>query len=110
MDEQTILIALQKLLESGALDNMQEPGKQTLIIYGLLAALIVALIRIFLINGWLKKGLERFFAMEEAKVQHLSNLNEKVVNLQQQIVDLHKKLYDMLHLLSARRQSDNVQE
>jgi hypothetical protein len=31
MDEQAILIALQKLIESGALDNMQEPGKQTLI-------------------------------------------------------------------------------
>jgi hypothetical protein len=106
MDEQAILIALQKLIESGALDNMQEPGKQTLIIYGLLAALIITLIRIFLINGWLRKGFERFFALEEAKVKHLFDLNEKVVNLQQEIVDLHQKLYDMLNLLHAKRQSD----
>lgn len=103
MDEQVLITALQQLLESGALDK---PGGQTLLIYGLLSALIIALIRIFLINGWLKKGINRFFDLEEQKLKALNTLNEKVVTLQTQIVELHDKLYDLLQLVHAQRQSD----
>ena len=106
MDEQLLLNTLQKLIESGALDHLQEPGRQTLLIYGLLSALIIALIRIFLINGWLKRGIDRFFTLQESKLLALKDLNVKVVDLQQQVVGLHQKLYDALQLLHARRKND----
>jgi uncharacterized coiled-coil protein SlyX len=102
MDEQ-LLTALQKLLETGVLDK---PGSQTFLVYALLSALIIALIRIFLINGWLKKGINRFFDLEEMKLESLKTLNEKVVNLQTQVAQLHEKLYDLLQMFHAQRQSD----
>ncbi len=106
MEEQLLLNALEKIIESGALENIQEPGKQTLMIYGLLIALTIALARIFLINGWAKRGIERFFALEEKKLVALTDLNGKVLELHNQISVLHQKLYDMLQLFHANRKND----
>ena len=106
MEEQVIITTIQKLLESGALENVQEPGKQTLIIYGLLSLLIILAIRVFLINGWLKKGIERFFTLEEKKLLALVDLNTKVIDLQQLVIKQHEKLHDVLQMMHARRESD----
>lgn len=108
MNEQVILKTIQQLLESGAFDNLQEPGKQTLVIYGLLIALAIALARIFLINGWAKKGIDRFFTLEEKKLQELQYLNTKVLSLQNDVKVEHEKLSDVLHLLQANRASDKI--
>ena len=101
-----IITAIQKLIESGALKNLDQPGAQTFLIYALLILLAVLSFRVVVINGWFKKGTERFFALEEAKVKHLTDLNEKVVKVQNQIEDEHDKLSDVLNMLHARRDSD----
>ena len=101
-----IITAIQKLIESGALKNLDQPGAQTFLIYALLILLAVLSFRVVVINGWFKKGTERFFALEEAKVKHLTDLNEKVVKVQNQIDDEHDKLSDVLKMLLARRDSD----
>lgn len=106
MDEQAIIAIVKQLIDAGAFENLQEPGKQTLIIYGLLSALIIAMIRIFLINGWIKKGLTRFFDLEEGKLKALTDLNEKVIKLQELVIKQHEKLHDVLHLLHAKREED----
>ena len=106
MEEQVIITAIQKLIESGALKNLDQPGAQTFLIYALLILLAVLSFRVVVINGWFKKGVERFFALEEAKVKHLADLNEKVVKVQSQIEEEHDKLSDVLNMLHARRDSD----
>lgn len=106
MNETAIITAIQKLIESGAFKNLDQPGAQTLVIYALLVLLAIFAFRVIVINGWMKKGIERFFALEEAKVKHLSDLNEKVVVVQKQIEDEHDKLSDVLNMLHARRDSD----
>jgi len=107
--EEQILMALKRLIESGALDNIQEPGKQTLVIYGLLIALTITLARIFLINGWLKKGLERFFSLEERKLQALTDLNTQVKDLQKDVQQEHEKLSDVMRMLQAKRHTDAIE-
>ena len=106
MEEQAIILAFQKLVESGAFEKMDQPGAQAFLIYALLILLAVLSFRVIVINGWFKKGVERFFALEEAKVKHLADLNEKVVKVQNQIDDEHDKLSDVLKMLLARRDSD----
>lgn len=105
MEQQALIAALQKLIESGALDK---PGAQTFVIYALLVVLAVLSFRVIVINGWMKKGIERFFALEEAKVKHLADLNEKVIRVQQQINEEHDKLSDVLNMLHARRERDGL--
>lgn len=106
MEEQAIIIAIQKLIESGALGKMDQPGAQAFLIYALLIVLAMLSFRVFVINGWFKKGIERFFALEEQKVKHLFDLNDKVVNVQQLINKEHDRLSDVMNMLSARRESD----
>ena len=107
MEETAIVTAIQELIKSGALKNLDDqPGAQTLVIYALLVLLAIFAFRVIVINGWMKKGIERFFALEEAKVKHLSDLNDKVVVVQKQIEDEHERLIDVLHLLNARRETD----
>lgn len=106
MEEQAIITAIQKLMESGAFEKLDQPGAQAFMIYALLIVLAMLSFRVFVINGWLKKGIERFFTLEETKVKHLADLNEKVVLVQKQIDDEHARLTDVLHLLQARRESD----
>lgn len=106
MDEHAIIAIVKQLIDAGAFDNLQEPGKQTLIIYGLLSALVIAMIRIFLINGWLKKGLTRFFDLEEGKLKALTDLNEKVVKLQELVMKEHERLSDVFSLLHPKRRED----
>ena len=104
--EEQVITTLQKLIESGALDNLDQPGAQTFVIYALLIILAILCFRIFIINGWIKKGIERFFTLEEQKVKHLADLNDKVVNVQQLINKEHDRLSDVMNMLSARRESD----
>ena len=106
MDETAIVTAIKQLIDSGALENLDQPGAQSFLIYALLILLSVLSFRVFIVNGWLKKGVERFFALEEAKVKHLSDLNDKVITVQKQIENEHEKLTDVLHMLHGRREED----
>ena len=110
MEEQAIILAIQKLMESGAFEKLDLPGAQAFIIYALLIVLAMLSFRVFVSNGWFKKGIERFFALEEQKVKHLSDLNDKVVNVQQLINKEHERLSDVMNMLSARRESDKWEE
>ena len=102
MDEQLILKVLQQFIDSGALEKMNQPGAQSAIIYALLILLAGMVLKYMVFNGIVK----RFFDLEEAKVKHLSDLNDKVVVVQKQIEDEHERLIDVLHLLNARRETD----
>lgn len=106
MEEQAIILAIQKLIESGAFEKVDQPGAQAFLVYALLIVLAMLSFRMFVINGWIKKDIERFFALEETKVKHLADLNEKVVNVQQIINKEHERLSDVMDLLNARRKSD----
>ena len=106
MNETAITAIIQELIKSGALKGIDQPGAQSFLIYGLLIMLAVLSFRVIVINGWFKKGVERFFALEEAKVKHLADLNEKVFKVQQQIDEEHEKLSDVLNLLHSRREGD----
>ena len=106
MNETAIITAIQKLIESGALKNLDQPGVQSFLIYALLILLAVLSFRVVVINGWFKKGVERFFSLEEAKVKHLADLNEKIIGIQKQIEDEHDKLSDVLNMLHAQRKTD----
>ena len=75
MNETAITAIIQELIKSGALKGIDQPGAQSFLIYGLLIMLAVLSFRVIVINGWFKKGVERFFALEEAKVKHLADLN-----------------------------------
>ena len=105
MEEQTIITALQQLIESGALEKLDQPVAQTFVIYGLLIVLVILCFRIFVINGWLKKGIERFFTLEELKVKHLESLNTRVIELQKQVDDEHKRLTDVMNVLHTNRRT-----
>lgn len=105
MEEQTIITALQQLIESGALEKLDRPGAQTFVIYGLLIVLAILCFRIFVINGWLKKDIERFFTLEELKVKHLESLNTRVIELQKQVDDEHKRLTDVMNVLHTNRRT-----
>lgn len=107
MEETAIITAaIQELIKSGALKNIDQPGVQTLLIYAMLVLLAVFSFRVIVINGWFKKGTERFFSLEEQKIKHLSDLNEKVFTVQKQIEEEHEKLSDVLAMLHAGRASD----
>ena len=106
MNETAITAIIQELIKSGALKGIDQPGAKSFLIYALLILLAVLSFRVVVINGWFKKGTERFFSLEEAKVKHLADLNEKVVKVQNQIEDEHDKLSDVLNMLHARRDSD----
>lgn len=105
MEQQTIITALQQLIESGALEKLDQPGAQAFVIYALLIIVAVLSFRIFVINGWLKKGIERFFVLEELKVKHLESLNTRVVELQKQVDDEHRRLTDVMNVLQTNRRS-----
>ena len=105
MEEQVIL-TIQKLIESGALKNLDQPGAQSFVIYALLIVLAMLSFRVFVVNGWLKKGLERFFSLEEKKLVALTDLNIKVIDLQHLVLKEHEKLHDVLQMMHARRESD----
>ena len=106
MEETAIVTAIQELIKSGALKNLDQPGAQTLLIYALLVLLAIFAFRVIVINGWLKKGVDRFFALEEQKIKHLADLNEKVVTVQRLIDEEHGRLSDVMRLLHAQRESD----
>ena len=106
MEEQAIILTIQKLIESGAFEKMAQPGAQAFLIYALLIVLAMLSFRVFVINGWVKKGIERFFLLEEQKVKHLSDLNDKVVLVQQLINKEHERLSDVMHLLGTQRAND----
>lgn len=106
MEQTAITAIIQELIKSGALKGIDQPGAQSFLIYALLILLAVLSFRVVVINGWFKKGTERFFALEEAKVKHLADLNEKVIKVQNQIEEEHEKLTDVLHMLHARREED----
>ena len=102
MEEQALILAIQKLMESGALEKMDQPGAQTFIIYALLIVLAVLSFRLFVING----SVKRFFELEERKVQLLHDLNTKVIDVQASVNKEHEKLGDVLRLLGNRRQPE----
>ena len=101
-----IITTIQKLMESGAFEKLDQPGTQTFIIYALLIVLASLSVRVFVINGWLKKGIEKFFVIEEKKLTALTELNTKVIDLQQLVLKEHDKLHDILNLVHAQRESD----
>lgn len=102
MEEQAIILAIQKLMESGALEKMDQPGAQTFIIYALLIVLAMFSFRLFVING----SVKRFFELEERKVQLLHDLNTKVLDVQASVNKEHEKLGDVLRMLGNRRQPE----
>lgn len=102
MEEQALILAIQKLMESGALEKMDQPGAQTFIIYALLIVLAVLSFRLFVING----SVKRFFELEERKVQLLHDLNTKVIDVQASVNKEHEKLGDVLRMLGNRRQPE----
>ena len=106
MEQTAITAIIQELIKSGALKGIDQPGAQSFLIYALLIVLAVLSFRVIVINGWFKKGVERFFSLEEMKVKHLADLNEKVVKVQQLIDEEHEKLSDVLNMLHARREGD----
>ena len=99
MEEQAIILAIQKLMESGAFEKLDQPGAQTFLIYALLIVLAVLSFRLFVING----AVKRFFELEEKKVQLLHDLNTKVLDVQASVKKEHEKLGDVLRLLGNRR-------
>ena len=102
MEEQAIILAIQKLMESGALEKMDQPGAQTFIIYALLIVLAMFSFRLLVING----SVKRFFELEERKVQLLHDLNTKVLDVQASVNKEHEKLGDVLRMLGNRRQPE----
>lgn len=106
MNETAITAIIQELIKSGALKGIDQPGAQSFLIYALLIMLAILSFRVIVINGWFKKGVERIFSLEEMKVKHLADLNEKVVKVQQLIDEEHDKLSDVLNLLHSRRERD----
>ncbi|MDY0094823.1 MAG: hypothetical protein RBT80_19180 [Candidatus Vecturithrix sp.] len=102
MDEQLILTTLQKLIESGAFEKMNQPGAQSALIYALLILLAGMILKYVVLNGMVK----RFFDLEELKVKELQTLNRKVVEIQENVKDDHKALKDVLGLLNAKREQD----
>lgn len=102
MEEQALILAIQKLMESGALEKMDQPGAQTFIIYALLIVLAMFSFRLFVING----SVKRFFELEERKVQLLHDLNTKVLDVQASVNKEHEKLGDVLRMLDNRRQPE----
>lgn len=99
MEEQAIILAIQKLMESGAFEKLDQPGAQSFIIYALLIVLAMFSFRLFVING----SVKRFFELEEKKVQLLHDLNTKVLDVQTSVNKEHEKLGDVLRLLGNRR-------
>ena len=102
MEEQAIILAIQKLMESGAFEKLDQPAAQTFLIYALLIVLAVLSFRLFVING----AVKRFFELEEKKVQLLHDLNTKVLDVQASVNKEHEKLGDVLRLLGNRRQPE----
>ena len=102
MEEQILLNALQKLIESGALDKLNQPGAQSAIIYALLILLAGMTLKYIVFNGMVKK----FFDLEELKVKELQALNAKVVELQTDVRDERSRLINVMNLLQARREGD----
>ena len=102
MDEQIILNVIQKLIDSGALDKLNQPGAQSAIIYALLILLAGMVLKYIVFNGTVK----RFSDLEELKVKELQTLNKKVVEIQEDVKGEHQSLKDVLNLLHARRESD----
>lgn len=108
MEETALITAIQKLIESGVLEKLDQPGAQTFVIYGLLIILAILCFRLFIINGWLKKGTNKFFFYEEQKIKQLETLNQKVVELQKQVEDDRRRLLDLMNILNTtRRSTDN---
>ena len=99
MEEQAIILAIQKLMESGAFEKLNQPGAQSFLIYALLIVLAMFSFRLFVING----SVKRFFELEEKKVQLLHDLNTKVLDVQTSVNKEHEKLGDVLRLLGNRR-------
>jgi len=103
MDEQLLLNAIQKLIDSGALEKLNQPGAQSAIIYALLILLAGMVLKYIVFNGTVK----RFFDLEELKVKELQALNKKVIEIQEEIKEDHRSLKDIFGLLNARRDSDS---
>ena len=99
MEEQALILAIQKLMESGAFEKLNQPGAQSFLIYALLIVLAMFSFRLFVING----SVKRFFELEEKKVQLLHDLNTKVLDVQTSVNKEHEKLGDVLRLLGNRR-------
>lgn len=59
MEEQAIILAIQKLMESGAFEKLDQPGAQSFIIYALLIVLAMFSFRLFVINGSVKRFLRQ---------------------------------------------------
>lgn len=102
MDEQLLLNTIQKLIDSGALEKMNQPGAQSAIIYALLILLAGMVLKYIVFNGMVKK----FFDLEELKVKELQTLNKKVLEIQEKVKKDHKSLKDIFGLLNARREHD----
>lgn len=104
MDAQAIVIAIQELIKSGALAKMDQPGAQTFVIYALLIILAMLSLRLFVING----AVRRFFDLEEHKVYILSQIQGDVVDFKTEARHDHQKLNDVLRMLESKRQSDQT--
>ena len=107
METQALITAIQKLIESGALDKLsKQPDAQSFLIYSLLIFIAVLSFRVFILNG----SVKRFFELEEKKVQLLADLNTKVIDVQSSVNKEHEKLHDVLQLLGNRRRLEQEEE
>lgn len=103
--EEQIILSIQKLIESGALDKINTPDAQSAIIYGLLIVLAAMLIKYVVLNGMVK----RFFDFEELKVKELQSLNKQLRDVQEDIKRDHTILQDVLKGYDYRRDARNYQ-
>ena len=104
MDEQALITALQKLIDSGALEKLDHPGAQSAIISALLIILAGMILKYVVLNGMVK----RFFDLEELKVKELQALNQKVLEIQQEVREEHRSLKDIFNILHGKRASDTT--
>lgn len=102
--EEQVIVAIQKLIESGALEKVDQPGAQSLLIYSLLIILAMLSFRLFVING----AVRRFFELEERKVAMLGQIQGDVVDLKTGAQQGHQKINDVLRMLESKRQSDQT--
>jgi hypothetical protein len=104
MEGQELITTIQKLIDSGALENIEQPGGQTLVVYSLLILLGGMVFKYIVLNGTVK----RFFDLEERKVAVLEDIQAKVIGMQQDVQKERDKLHDILSMLKSGRRTDKV--
>ena len=102
MTPQEITTIIQAVKESGILDNLDTTNPQSVFMYALLIVVAVLSIRVFVLNGSVRK----FFELEERKVTLLGEIKAEVLGLKGEVKQDHDRLTDVLRLLESKRHTD----